>query len=145
MAKLNGYGLNNIYWILVSLLLFGCGFTPDTLGKRAELWNENSISLRTSEFKITKLNSRMGFDQLPKELAGYQHQMGQFDFYLAQSPTQPSGGFIFQIIENSDPLMVCLKKPEPQSAVTAALTNPIALIRVRKGLSVEMRLRYCDP
>jgi hypothetical protein len=70
--------------------------------------------------------------------------MVKFDFYLAQSPTQRSGGFVFQIIENSNPLRICLKKPEPLAAVTAALTNPMALIKVTKGFNVKMDLGFCE-
>jgi hypothetical protein len=69
--------------------------------------------------------------------------MGQFDFYLAQSPTQSSGGFVFQVVQNSDPLVICLKKPDPLSSVTAALTNPIAIVKVPKGLSMTTILGYC--
>ena len=93
---------------------------------------------------LKKLMEVADFEQLPRELESHKSQIGQFDFYLAQSPTQNSGGFMFQEIQNSDPLAVCLKKPEPLSKVTTALTNPNALVKVKKGQIVEMRLRYCN-
>ncbi len=106
--------------------------------------NGNSVSRVTSELKLTKIKSVSEFDRLPRELSSFKTQIGQFDFYLAQSPTQSSGGFIFQITENSNPLRICLRKPEPLSAVTSALTNPIALIKVSKGFNVKMDLSFCE-
>jgi len=143
MIKLNTYSSNKINLILVFLLLFGCGNTPIKPANVIEIFNGNSVNQISREFKLTKLKDRASFDQLPKELTSYQTQMEQFDFYLAQSPTQNSGGFIFQLMQNSDPAIICLKKPDPLSSVLAALTNPIAIVRVPKGLSIEMTLGYC--
>jgi hypothetical protein len=143
MIKLNTYSFNKINLILVFLLLFGCGNTLIKPANAIEIFNGNSVNQVSREFKLTKLKDRVSFDQLPKELASYQTQMGQFDFYLAQSPTQSSGGFVFQVVQNSDPLVICLKKPDPLSSVTAALTNPIAIVKVPKGLSMTTILGYC--
>ena len=134
---------NSAKFISVGVLGFGCGNTLVEKKNIVEIINKNSVTLRTSEFKLTKLKDRVSFDQLPKELASYQTQIGQFDFYLAQASTQSSGGFVFQVVQNSDPIVVCLKKPDPLSSVTAALTNPIAIIKVPKGLSMTMALGYC--
>ncbi len=137
------FGFTKIQLTLVFLFLFGCGNTLVEKKNIVEIINKNSVTLRTSEFKLTKLKDRVSFDQLPKELASYQTQIEQFDFYLAQASTQSSGGFVFQVVQNSDPIVVCLKKPDPLSSVTAALTNPIAIIKVPKGLSMTMALGYC--
>jgi len=69
--------------------------------------------------------------------------MNQFDFYFAQSPTQGSGGFVFEGAQNSGVLIICLKKPAPLAIVAAVLSNPIALVKVKKGLDVDMNLNYC--
>lgn len=143
MNKLNIYGFN-IHALLVLLLLVGCGNTPIKPGNAIEIINRNSVTLIASEFKLTKLKGVADFDQLPKELAHYKNQMGHFDFYLAQSPTQNSGGFVFEAVQNSDPLVICLKKPGAGSIVTTALANPISLVMIQKGLIVEMRISYCD-
>ena len=143
MIKLNTYSFNKINLILVCLLLFGCGNTLIKPANAIEVFNINSVNQISREFKLTKLKDRASFDQLPKELASYQIQIDQFDFYLAQSPTQNSGGFVFQTIQNSEPLAVCLKKPEALSKTITAMTNPIAIVKVPKGLSIEMTLGYC--
>ena len=143
MVKLNTYIFYNIYSFLIILLLFGCGNTLVKQKDIVEIVNKDSVTLITGKFKLTELKDRASFDQLPKELASYQTQMEQFDFYLAQSPTQNSGGFVFQLVQNSDPIVICLKKPDPLASVLAALTNPIAIVRVPKGLSIEMTLGYC--
>jgi hypothetical protein len=143
MIKLNTYSFNKINLILVFLLLVGCGNTLTKPTNAIEILNGNSVNKISREFKLTKLKDRASFDQLPKELASYQTQMEQFDFYLAQSPTQNSGGFVFQLVQNSDPVLICLKKPDPLSSVLAALSNPIAIVKVKKGLSMEMTLGYC--
>lgn len=70
--------------------------------------------------------------------------MNEFDYYLAQSPTQNTGGYIFEVIQNSNPLKICLKKPDQFSATTAVLTNSIALIKVRKETALDMTLSYCQ-
>ena len=142
MIKLNIYSFNKINLILVFMLLFGCGNTLKQ-ANAIEIFSGNSVNQISREFKLTKLKDRASFNQLPKELASYQTQMEQFDFYLAQSPTQNSGGFVFQLVQNSDPIIICLKKPDPLASVLAALTNPIAIVRVPKGLSIEMTLGYC--
>jgi hypothetical protein len=129
---------------LIIILLFSCGYTLAKLEDRVEIINISSTNLITSDFMLKKLMEVADFEQLPRELESHKSQIGQFDFYLAQSPTQNSGGFMFQEIQNSDPLAVCLKKPEPLSKVTTALTNPNALVKVKKGQIVEMRLRYCN-
>jgi hypothetical protein len=138
------YIFYNLYTFLMLALLFGCGYTPTTLENRVAIININSTNLITSDFMFKKLQEAADFERLPSELKSHKNQIGQFDFYLAQSPTQNSGGFMFQEMQNSDPLAVCLKKPERLSKVTTALTNPIALVKIQKGQIVDMRLRYCN-
>jgi hypothetical protein len=143
LTKSNIYSSYNRYIYLVLLLLLGCGYTLIKPANAIEIFNGNSVNQVSREFKLTKLKDMASFDQLPKELASYQIQIDQFDFYLAQSPTQSSGGFVFQLVQNSYPAVICLKKPDPLSSVLAALTNPIAIVKVPKGLSIEMTLGYC--
>ena len=131
-------------YLLLLLVIFGCGNTLVNQINTPEVVNGNSVSRVTSEFKLTKIKSVSDFDQLPRELSSFKTQIGQFDFYLSQAPTQNSGGFAFQTIKNSDPLVVCLKKPAPLSKELAVLTNPIALIKVSKGLNVKMDLSFCE-
>jgi len=144
LTKTAIYSFYNRYIYLVLLPLLGCGYTPTTLENRVEIININSTNLLTSGLVFKKLQEVADFEGLPSELKSYKKQIGQFDFYLAQSPSQNSGGFMFQEMQNSDPLEVCLKKPEPLSKVTTAMTNPIALVKIQKGQIVDMRLRYCN-
>lgn len=134
---------NNYSYLLVILLIIGCGNTLSNYENAIEFRNGNSTTITTDKFRLTKLDDAAQFDMLPSELANNKIQIEKFDLYLAQSPTQNSGGFIFLIIKNSNPLKVCLKKADSLSPTTAALTNPIALLRVRKETAVEMHLGYC--
>ncbi len=143
MVKTNVYRFNNIFAFFLLLLLFGCGNTLSKSEKMVEVLNKNSV-IEVKEFKFTKLQNIVAFDGLPEEFAVYKNQMERFDFYLAQSPTQHSGGFNFEVVQNSNPLMFCLRKPSPMSIVTASLTNPIALIKVSKNYPVKSTLSYCD-
>ena len=142
MKKINTYTFN-IYWFLIFLSLIGCGNTLSNSGNKLEVLNENSTSVVTKEFKLIKLQKTADFDKLPKEFERYKNEITQFDFYLVQSPTQNSGGYIFQLVQNSNPLVICLKKPDPLASVTAALTNPIALVKVKQGTVMELSLGYC--
>jgi hypothetical protein len=143
MSHLKTHRIYNLSNFLIILLLFGCGYTPTVSGSKFEIINGNSTSLISNEFRLKKLDNTSDFDQLPKELTKYKGQIGQFDFYLAQSPTQNSGGYVFEVVETSNRLLVCLKKPDPQAGVSTVLTNPIALIKIRKGISIEMQTNYC--
>lgn len=142
MKKINTYTFN-IYWFLIFLSLIGCGDTLSNSGNKLEVLNGNSTSVVTKEFKLIKLQKTADFDKLPKEFERYKNEITQFDFYLVQSPTQNSGGYIFQLVRNSNPLVICLKKPDPLASVTAALTNPIALVKVKQGTVMELSLGYC--
>lgn len=142
MKKINTYTFN-IYWFLIFLSLIGCGDTLSNSGNKLEVLNGNSTSVVTKEFKLIKLQKTADFDKLPKEFERYKNEITQFDFYLVQSPTQNSGGYIFQLVQNSNPLVICLKKPDPLASVTAALTNPIALVKVKQGTVMELSLGYC--
>lgn len=142
MKKINTYTFN-IYWFLTFLLLIGCGNTLSNSGNKLEVLNGNSTSVVTKEFKLIKLQKTADFDKLPKEFERYKNEITQFDFYLVQSPTQNSGGYIFQLVQNSNPLVICLKKPDPLASVTAALTNPIALVKVKQGTVMGLSLGYC--
>lgn len=142
MNKINTYTFNNIYLIFLSLI--GCGNTLSYFGIQLEVFNGNSTSVVTKEFKLTKLQKIADFDKLPKEFERYKNEIAQFDFYLAQSPTQNSGGFVFEWIQNSNPAVICLKKPDSLANVTAALTNPIAIVKIPKGLNIQMTLGYCN-
>lgn len=142
MKKINTY-IFNIYWFLTFLLLIGCGNTLSNSGNKLEVLNGNSTSVVTKEFKLIKLQKTADFDKLPKEFERYKNEITQFDFYLVQSPTQNSGGYIFQLVQNSNPLIICLKKPDPLASVTAALTNPIALVKVKQGTVMGLSLGYC--
>lgn len=142
MKKINTYTFN-ICWFLIFLSLIGCGDTLSNSGNKLEVLNGNSTSVVTKEFKLIKLQKTADFDKLPKEFERYKNEITQFDFYLVQSPTQNSGGYIFQLVQNSNPLVICLKKPDPLASVTAALTNPIALVKVKQGTVMELSLGYC--
>lgn len=142
MKKINTYTFN-IYWFLIFLSLIGCGNTLSNSGNKLEVLNGNSTSVLTKEFKLIKLQKTADFDKLPKEFERYKNEITQFDFYLVQSPTQNSGGYIFQLVQNSNPLVICLKKPDPLASVTAALTNPIALVKVKQGTVMGLSLGYC--
>lgn len=131
-------------YLLLLLILFGCGNTLVNEANTPEVINGNSVTQVTSGFKLVKIQRSFDFDQLPRGLSSYKTQINEFDFYLAQSPTQSSGGFFFEIIQKTDPLMICLKKPSSLSAVTSALSNPIALIKVTKGFNVKMALGFCE-
>jgi hypothetical protein len=131
-------------YLLLLLVLFGCGNTLISEANTPEVINGNSITQITSGFRLIKIQRAFDFDQLPRGLSSYKNQIEQFDFYLARSPTQSSAGFAFQIIQNSDPLVVCLKKPAPLSKELTVLTNPIALIKVTKGFNVKMALGFCE-
>jgi hypothetical protein len=142
MKKINTYTFN-IYRFLIFMSLIGCGNTLSNSGNKLEVLNGNSTSVVTKEFKLIKLQKTADFDKLPKEFERYKNEITQFDFYLVQSPTQNSGGYIFQLVQNSNPLVICLKKPDPLASVTAALTNPIALVKVKQGTVMELSLGYC--
>ena len=142
MKKINTYTFN-ICWFLIFLSLIGCGDTLSNSGNKLEVLNGNSTSVVTKEFKLIKLQKTADFDKLPKEFERYKNEITQFDFYLVQSPTQNSGGYIFQLVQNSNPLVICLKKPDPLASVTAALTNPIALVKVKQGTVMGLSLGYC--
>jgi len=143
MKKIKTYTFN-IYWFLIFLSLIGCGNTLSNSGNKLEVLNGNSTSVVTKEFKLTKLQKTADFDKLPKEFERYKNEITQFNFYLVQSPTQNYGGYIFQLVQNSNPLVICLKKPDPLASVTSALTNPIAIVKVPKGLNIQMTLGYCN-
>ena len=140
MTKLYKYYIH----LLLLLALFGCGNTLTRPTNSIEIINQNSATLIVDEFKLTKLQKEVDFDGLPKALASYKNQMGKFDFYLAQSPTQGSGGFVFEISQNSGLLVICLKRPAPFTIVGTVLSNPIALIKVTKGFNVKMDLGFCE-
>lgn len=143
MNKINIYKFNHIYFFLIFFLLNGCGNTPTNTSMQFEIFNGNSTSVVTKEFQLTKLQKPADFDKLPKEFERYKNEIAEFDFYLAQSPTQNSGGYIFQLVQNFNPMVICLKKPNPSTSVTAALTNPIALVKVKRGTVMELILGYC--
>lgn len=144
MTKSKAYSSNNIFAFLIFLSLFGCGNTLSKEDEPVKISNGNSANQTVKKFKLTKFQEINDFAQLPKNLINYQIQMSKFDFYLAQSPTQSSGGFIFEISPNTNPLIVCLRRPGSMTIVTTALTNPIALIRVEKGLAVSSEINYCN-
>jgi hypothetical protein len=143
MIRFNAYSFNKITQVLALVILFGCGNTLINPTDSLEIINQNSSTLIVNEFKLTKIQEESDFDRLPKGLASYKNQMNQFDFYFAQSPTQGSGGFVFEGAQNSGVLIICLKKPAPLAIVAAVLSNPIALVKVKKGLDVDMNLNYC--
>lgn len=143
MSRLNTY-TNNLPYFLIILLLLGCGYTPEVSSNKLEIVNGNSTSPVSNEFNLKKLESASDFDQLPKEFAKYKRQIGQFDFYLAQSPTQKSSGYTFEFSNTRNLISVCLKKPNPADNVLTVLTNPIALIKITKEGNVKINSGYCN-
>lgn len=142
MFMLKPYRIHNSIIFSIFLLFFGCGFTPIN-SNNIEVINRNSVSLVSEVFRLTKIEDASDFGRLPREFQNYKNQIKKFDFYFAQSPTQNSGGFTFIAEIGLEKLIICLKKPDPQSGTTSSLTNPIALIKVKKGLNVETRINFC--
>ncbi len=143
MTKSKAYSFNNIFVFLIFLSLFGCGNTLSKSDQEIEILTGNSATVRVNEFTLSKLVNKSDFANLPREFTSYANPTSHFDFYFAQSPMQTSGGYIFKVIRQSEKLTICLKRPDPLSAVTTSLTNPIALIKVKKNIAVEMNLDYC--
>lgn len=144
MTKSKAYTFHNIFVFLILLSLFGCGNTRIKPSQEVEIISGNSVNAVVKEFKLTRLLKVSDFEGLPNEFNRFKNQLNQFDFYYAQAPTQKSGGFVFEVISNPRGLVICLKKPDPLSSVTTALTNPIALIQVKRGLIVNAQINYCN-
>lgn len=144
MVKFNIYNFYNLSIFLLPLLLSGCGKTLINPTSSIEIINENSLLLTVKDFRLTKLHNEVDFDLLPKGLSQYKKQLGKYDFYYAQSPTQGSAGFAFEIVQKSGIFAICLRKPAPSKIVAAVLSNPVALVIAKKGLVVEDNLGYCE-
>ena len=56
IAKTEDYKVTTIFVYLIVLSLLGCGNTLVEKKNIVEIINKNSVTLRTSEFKLTKLN-----------------------------------------------------------------------------------------
>jgi len=95
------------------------------------------------EFSLNKISSYQDLNKLPEEFRKLVMATNEYDYYYAVSPTKGSGGYIFEIVNSKKEYKICLREPLPMSAVTTALTTPIALIKVKKGLKIDPIIIKC--
>lgn len=103
----------------------------------------NLPSEMSREFSLNKISSYQDLNKLPEEFRKLVMATQEYDYYYAISPTQGSGGYIFEIENSKKEYRICLREPMPSSAVIMALTTPIALITARKGVKINPVIVKC--
>ena len=103
----------------------------------------NLPSEMSREFSLKKISSYQVLNKLPEEFRKLVMATHEYDYYYAVSPTKGSGGYIFEIENSKKEYRICLREPMPMSAVTMALTTPIALITARKGVKINPVIVEC--
>ena len=103
----------------------------------------NLPSEMSREFSLNKISSYQDLNKLPEEFRKLVMATQEYDYYYAISPTKGSGGYIFEIENSKKEYRICLREPMPMSAVTMALTTPIALITARKGVKINPVIVKC--
>lgn len=103
----------------------------------------NLPSEMSREFSLNKISSYQDLNKLPEEFRKLVMATQEYDYYYAISPTKGSGGYIFEIENSKKEYRICLREPMPMSAVTMALTTPIALITARKGVKINPMILKC--
>lgn len=137
----------NIFLKIVPIFL-GVFFASQTLsngfrGGDIFITSANLPSEVSQDFSLKKISSDRDINLLPEEFQKLVMATNEFDYYYAISPTKRSGGYYFDIDKTTKDYKACLRAPSPMSSVTAALTTPIALIKVRKGVTFNTLLVEC--
>jgi hypothetical protein len=139
--------LLSIFFKIVPLF-FGVIFASQTFssgfrGSDIYITSANLPSEMSQDFSLKKISSDRDLNLLPEEFQKLVMTSNEFDYYYAISPTKRSGGYHFEIDKTTKENKACLRAPSPMSAVTTALTTPIALIKVRKGVKFNTLLAEC--
>lgn len=138
------YIFNNFIIYLMIVTFSGCGITLANSSYKPDLINANQVSSNSMSFQVKKLQSESDFEGFPQTFSEHKADFLKYDFYLFISPTQNTGGYQYLLVEGANSFRVCLKRPSQTAIVSMALTNPIALLKVKRGLLVEMKTGYCE-
>lgn len=140
----NSYIFNNFIIYLMIVTFSGCGITLANSSFKPDLINTNQPSSNSMSYQVKKLQRESDFEDLPQTFSEHKADFSKYDFYLFISPTQNTGGYQYLLVEGVNSFRVCLKRPSQTAIVSMALTNPIALLKVKKGQLVEMKTGYCE-
>ena len=124
--------------IYASQTLSSCAGSGEILITTSNLTTDVS-----QEFSLKKISGEQDLHKLPEGLRKLVMATNEYDYY-AISPTKGSGGYAFEIQKSKKDYRVCLRAPKPMSAVTTALTTPIALITVHKGVKLSPLILECN-
>ena len=105
--------------------------------------SSNLPSEISQKFSLKKISNGQDINKLPEEFRKLVISMNVYDYYYAISPTKLSGGYIFEAHKAKKGYTICLRAPEPMSAVTMGLTTPIALIAVHKNATLNQVIKEC--
>ena len=125
--------------IYASQTLSSCAGSGEILITTSNLTTDVS-----QEFSLKKISSEQDLNKVPEGLRKLVMATNEYDYYYAISPTKGSGGYAFEIQKSKNDYKVCLRAPKPMSAVTTALTTPIALITVHKGVKLSPLILECN-
>lgn len=139
--------LLNFFFKIVPLF-FGVIFASQSFssgfrGGDIFITSANLPSEVSQDFSLKKISSDRDINLLPEEFQKLVMATNEFDYYYAISPTKRSGGYYFDIDKTTKDYKACLRAPSPMSSVTAVLTTPIALIKVRRGVTFNTLLVEC--
>jgi hypothetical protein len=142
-VKIN-YIFYNLTIYLIIVTFSGCGITLANSSYKPHLINANQPGTDSKSFQVKKLQSESDFEGLPQIFLEDKADFSKYDFYLFISPSQSTGGYQYLLFEGANSFEICLKKPSQTAIVSMALTNPIALLKVKRGVFIKMKTGYCD-
>jgi len=121
----------------------GQALSAGSLSGDISIATSNLPSEISQKFSLKKISDDLDLNKLPEEFRKLVMATNEYDYYFAISPTKKFGGYIFETHKAKKVYTICLRAPKPMSAVTMAVTTPIALITVRKGAELNPMIVEC--
>ncbi|MBU3575758.1 hypothetical protein [Polynucleobacter sp. UK-Mo-2m-Kol15] len=135
--------LSKIMLIFISAIYSSQFISAGSLSGNISIATSSLPSEISQQFSLKKISNNQDVSILPEEFRKLITSINDNDYYYAVSPTKGSGGYIFEVNRTQNVYEICLRTPKPMSAVTMAVTTPIALITVRKGEELNPMIVEC--
>ena len=142
MAKLKLHLLISLFLTLTHLLNAQAGLKNDEFDY--VIYSIYYDGGPISDYAFKKINASEVAQIAPAEVASKINATNGVELYLLRAPTQNTAGYVFEGVKSDGKVSFCLKKPSQDLTVLMTLSNPAAIVKVKKGTKISLSKNYCN-
>jgi len=108
-----------------------------------QIYNFSRYGDSVREFSVKKINSSEISQYAPPEVIQNIDTTSKENLFFLSAPTQNTAGYSFEITRRKNDLTVCMRRPSKDQMVLMVITNPVAILWVKKNFKIKISSESC--